>query len=183
VTATTKGGKAMSDEFSATNSVGEQGKWVMRAPDGTITEEPIERNLYFVPPQTLQGVRLKVLRFSRQFEMPKSAQYVKEGEKPTQTMIRLECRVMGGPGDGKKIAPALGWSIKDGATLGQVIRAAEGRDLAPGEQYSIWTLPGKEFIATIEPGGSDPEKRYCKIVHKTPGPAVDNQDDLWNPAA
>jgi hypothetical protein len=101
-------------------------------------------------------------------------------------MTRLELQIVGGKGNGRKAAPMVSLSIGKRAILGQIIRAAEGRDLEPGEQYDLFSLIGKEFIATLRPSdatGEDGKPKYCKIVDGTIMSATDADDGVWEAAS
>jgi hypothetical protein len=154
-----------------TNTQNDPGVWL--SPDGQ--EEPIVRNLYIVPP--LGQYRLRILRIAKPFDMPKSDQF----GGGAQRMTRLELQIIGGKGNGKKVAPMVSLSIGRRAILGQVIRAAERRELDPGEQYDLFNLIGKEFMATLRPSesvGEDGKPKYSKLVDGTIMP-VQADDETW----
>ena len=167
-------------DYTLTNTSGAESVWVSRDANGEIVKERIERNLYVVPPMGVY--RLRILRFAEPFEMPKAEQF----GGGMQRMTRLECQIVGGKGDGRKVAPMMSLSLGRKAILGQIIRACEGRDLNPGEEYSLFSLVGKEFQATLRPSDSLDETgkpKYCRIVDGTITAVGEDDDSLWQEAS
>jgi hypothetical protein len=167
-------------EYTLTNATGTESVWVSRNERGEIVKERIERNLYIVPPMGVY--RLRVLRFAEPFDMPKAEQF----GGGMQRMTRLELQIIGGKGNGKRVAPMMSLSLGKKAILGQIIRACEGRDLNPGEEYSLFNLTGKEFQATLRPSDSLDEAgkpKYCRIVDGTIAPVTDDDEGLWAEAS
>ena len=157
---------------SFTNSQ-QESFWLTKHSDGSVTEEKMERNLYFVPP-TQALCRLRLLRFSTTFEIPKAAEY-------------------GGPGDGRNISPMVSATIGPKSKLGQIIRAALKRNLGPGEQFNLYSIchyndkdnPTHDFVAMLQPSDKRDEQTgkplHTQIVDKTITEVVEASadDDGW----
>ena len=172
---------------SFTNSQ-QESFWLTKHSDGSVTEEKMERNLYFVPP-TQALCRLRLLRFSTTFEIPKAAEY----GGGMQTMLRLELRLVGGHGDGRNISPMVSATIGPKSKLGQIIRAALKRNLGPGEQFNLYSIchyndkdnPTHDFVAMLQPSDKRDEQTgkplHTQIVDKTITEVVEASadDDGW----
>jgi hypothetical protein len=168
-----------------TNSAGADAFWMTQDASGNVTEDPIVRNLYVVPPMGVY--RLRLMRFSKPFELPRAAEY----GGGTQTMLRLELRIVGGPGDGKKCTPMVSASIGQKAKLGQVIRAAIHRDLGAGEGFNLYSIckhlnphdDANDFVATLKPSTQVDEQtgkpKHTNLVDGTIGEVSASGDDGW----
>jgi hypothetical protein len=157
-----------------TNSSGGQDSfWLTKGRDGNVTEEKVERNIYTVPP--MGTYRLRLLRFAKPFELPKAEMY----GGGTQTMTRLELMIVGGPGNGRLTCPMVSLSLGEKSKLGQIARAAIGRDLGAGEAFDLFSIchnldqanDTHDFMATLKPSDQVDEQtgkpKHCNIVDKT----------------
>lgn len=86
--------------------------------------EPDQRRDYIVCPAGTFD--FEVTGFAEPFTMT-SEQY---GE---STKTRLECAIVGGPGNGKKCLFLYGWSMGPKSHLGKTYRKATGREVPSGE--------------------------------------------------
>lgn len=177
----------MTATFTLNNSTATEAFWLTPTTDGEPTEDRIERNLYTVPP--LGTYRLRLLRFAKPFEMAKAAEY----GGGTQTMTRLELKVIGGPGDGRKCAPMVSLTLGEKSKLGQIVRAAIGRNLGPGEEFNLYDVchhldpdnGGHDFMATLKPSDKKDESTgkalHTNIVDGTivPVESAGEGDDGW----
>ena len=179
--------------MGATLTVNESSTQMVRLVNGQLVQEEAQRNIYCVPPKG--EYEFMITGYALPFEMQKSEQYIRPGEKTTQTMTRIEFTITSGKGDGKMWSELIGFSIGMKSNLGKLLRKLNV-DLSPNEKGQ-WDLDravgyrGKGYVVpsdklddmgkpkyarlsidTVEPMGAPDSPYTIDIVEREPEPAM-----------
>lgn len=161
-------------------------QWIYKNENGELserTESKDERDQCVVPPPGM--FNLKILAFSRSFEMPKSMEF----GGGTSTNTRLLCEIVPPTprGVGKKLTLLSTWALSKNSNLGRVYTAATGIELRRGEKGNPVNLLGETFQVYLKQDavGQDGKPSYNRPSWDTVKPAAGGEeavgaDDNWD---